>query len=535
MSERPRSATGLMMLSLMAALFSACRKEPQPAQWDVDLLAPLATTSLTLADLVPDSILSSDASGNVSIRYSAELFTLSLDTVLTAPDTSFHYFYALPVPGPIVFPPGTNLQTNDNTTEFELEDLQLTRLDIRSGSVEMTVANSMPGYIIGNFSLPGATTGGVPFNIQLALDPGTPDAPFISSGTRDLAGYSLDLRGPALNATNTLETHLNYASSPDHGPMSITGQDSLLATVSYTGIVPQYATGYFGMRNIAVDPSSTTLDLFHDISGTLDLDEVTATVRIRNGIGVDVRANINYLRSVNTGTGQSVDLVNSITSGPVNIDRAIDLGGSYQAAENTFILSQGNSNIEAFLENLPDRIDYDLGITIDPLGDISNGHDFLYYDSRLKAELDVDVPLRLIATDLTLSKIVPIELPGSVNGHALQSGVLHLFANNGFPFSANIAMAITDASGQVLSTLGPLGTVNSAVLGSNGTVTASVASRLDVELAPDQVDRLYAGGHLRVTATFNTADQATHVQILDSYRMDLQVTMGANYVVNGDD
>ncbi|MGV9013364.1 MAG: hypothetical protein ACOH13_12290 [Flavobacteriales bacterium] len=529
-----RPANRMLLLAAWALLLAGCRKDPSPAQWDVDLLTPLATATLTIGDLVPDSLLSVDAMGNVSILYTAELFTLSLDTVLTAPDTSFQYAYALPVPGPVNFPPGTTFEANQDVTRFELDELQLTRLDIRTGTVEMRIANSIPGYIDGDFSLPGATSNGSPFNIGLALLPGMPGAPSIATTTRDLAGYSLDLRGPQYSDVNTLATSLSYASSPDHGSISITSQDSLLATVSYHGIVPQYATGYFGQRDIAVDPASTSLDLFNGVTGTLDLAEVTAVLRIRNGIGVDVRANIEYLRSVNSASGNTVDLVNAITAGPVNIDRAVDLGGSFQPAQNTFNLATGNSNIEAFFENLPDRIDYALGITIDPLGNISNGHDFLYYDSKLTAELEVDVPLRLIATNLTLQRSIPVDLPGTADGHAFQSGVLHLFADNGFPFSAAIALDIVDANGQVLSVLGPLGTVASATLGTDGFVSSTTASQLDVELSQAQVDQLYIGGNIRISATFNTADQVQHVQILNSYGMALQVTMEANYLVNGD-
>lgn len=517
------------------ALAAACQKEPVPPQWDLDLLAPLATTSLTVADLVPDSLLSSDPEGNVSIRYTSELFTLELDTLLTAPDTSFGYAYALPVPGPITFPAGTTMETSDDATQFELDQLQLSRLDIRSGTVRLTIANTMPGHIIGDFSLPGATLAGNPFSIQLTMPPGAPGQPSTSVQDRDLAGYSLDLRGPGLNTVNTLETHLAYACSPDFGPVSITDQDSLLATVGYQDIVPAYATGYFGNQLIQLDPGFSTLDVFSGLSGSLDVAQVTASLRIRNGIGADLRADIEYLRSVNTASGQQVDLQHAITSGPVNIDRATDLGSSFQAAENLFTMDQGNSNLEAFLENLPDRVEYAMDLTINPLGNISNGHDFLYYDSQVTAELDVDLPLRLIASDLTLSKEVTVELPGSAEGHALQSGVLHLFADNGFPFSAALALAITDGHGQVLTLLGPGGTVASGTLGTDGLVSGMVASHFDVVLSEEQMDLLYQGKHLRITAVFNTADQDQHVTVLDRYRMDLQVTMEANYVVNGDD
>ena len=533
--------SGLSQRSLFACLLcavvalSSCRKDPTPPKWDLDLLAPLAKTTLTIGDLVPDSILSTDQQGNVSILYSSELFALSLDTVLTAPDTSFRYGYALPFPGPIQFQPGATFNTNDDVTRFDLEDLQLTQLQVRSGQVDVAITSMMNGQIIGDFSLPGASLNGIPFSIIQNLPPGTPASPSTVSSSRPLDGYVFDMRGPSFDQVNALATHISYSNAPGGTTISITDQDSLLALVSYHDIIPQYATGSFGTRTIAVDPSSTELDLFNNISGTLDLDQVTARLKVRNGIGVDARVNIHYLRSVNTNTGNTVDLTHAITSGPVNIDRAVDLHGTFQSALNTFNLNQGNSNIDLFIENLPSRVDYALDVIINPLGNISNGHDFLYHDSKLSAELEVDIPLNLIATDLTLRKTVAVDLPGDADGHAWRSGTLHLFADNGFPFSAGIQLAIVDDADQVLSVLDPGGTVSSGILGGDGHVSSSVASRLDFIVSTDQMDLLQTTGKVRISAIFNTADQSQHIQLRSEYRMDMQLTVGANYTVNGDE
>lgn len=518
-----------------AVALSGCQKDASPPQWDLDLLAPLAKTSLTIGDLVPDSILSTDQQGNVSILYSSELFALSLDTVLTAPDTSFRYAYALPFPGPIQFQPGATFNTNDDVTRFDLEDMELTQLQIRSGQVEVAITNMMNGHIIGDFALPGASLNGAPFAIVQDLPPGTPAAPSIVSSSRPLDGYVFDMRGPSFDQVNTLATHISYSNAPDGTAISITDQDSLLAQVSYHDIIPQYATGSFGTRTIAVEPSSTELELFNNISGTLDLDQVSARLKVRNGIGVDARVNIHYLRSVNANTGNTIDLTHAITSGPVNIDRALDLHGTFQSALNNFNLDQGNSNIDLFIENLPSRVDYAMDVIINPLGNISNGHDFLYHDSKLAAELEVDIPLRLIATDLILRKTVALDLPGTADGHAWRSGTLHLFADNGFPFSAAIELAIVDDAGNVLSVLDPGGTVSPGNLGSDGNVSAPASSRLDFDVSPEQMNLLQASGKVRISAIFNTADQSQHIQIHSDHRMDLQLTVGANYTVNGDE
>lgn len=533
--RQPLFRPTVCLLIVLALSISACRKDRPRPQWDLDVLAPLITTSLTIGDLLPDSLLSADDQGRISLLYTAELFSISLDTVLTAPDTSFLYAYALPFPGPIQFQPGATFNTNNDVTRFDLDDLQLTRLIVRSGQLDVSITNMMNGHIIGNFALPGASLNGLPFTVEQLLPPGTPGAPSTVHASRALDGYDFDMRGPDHNSVNTLATHLSYANSSEGSAVSITNQDSLLAVVSYAGIVPQYAMGSFGTRTIAVEPAASALSLFEHITGTLDVDQVTATVRIQNGIGIDARAHIHYLRAHNSSTGNNVDLLGPMTAGPVNIDRALDLGSSFQPAVNSFHLDPGNSNIDLFMENLPDQIEYALDITTNPLGDISNGHDFLYYDSKLTAELQVDVPLRLIATDLTLRKTLTVDLPGSPEAHAWTSGILHLFAVNGFPFSAAIGLAIVDENGQPLAVLTPGGTLASGTLGPDGFVASGRASRVDVELSPAEMMLLQQSGKLQITASFNTADQEQHVQLLDRYRLDLQLTVDANYTVNGDE
>ena len=313
------------------------------------------------------------------------------------------------------------------------------------------------------------------------------------------------------------------------------GGDSLIALVGYKDIVPAYAKGYFGTRVIHISPDSTSLDLFNNTSGLLDLDQVTARLNVQNGIGVDARADILYLRSVNTRTNNTIDLQHAIITNPVNLDRALDLGNSFQAAQNNFTLTNTNSNIDHFIENLPDKIAYALDVTIDPLGDVSNGNDFLYYESTLSADLQVEIPLRVIATDLALQKTIVVDPGGTLAHHAIQSGTLHFFITNGFPFSSALRLDIVDVNGQVLAALPPAGTIASGTLNVSGLVQAATESVVNVTISKERMDLFYTGGRLRITTTFNTADQSQHLQLLSTYKMDAQVTVEGNYIVNGNE
>ncbi len=526
----------MVLLTGLVMLHSGCRKESPEARWDVDLLLPLVTTTLTIQDLVADSLIMTGPGGEITLLYRSELFNVDLDTVLNAPDTSFFYSFALPVPGPLNFAPGANFYGENDVNRFDLDDLELRYLELREGVLELDLRNHLPSAVIGTFSLPGASLANGPAILTQFVAAGTQSDPALGSVQTSLAGAIFDLRGPDFNDVNTLATDISAQLDPNGNGATLTNLDSLIARATYRGLVPQYARGYFGNRIVEVEETENDLDLFNNIvGGTLDLDQVTMRLKVINGLGMDIQVFLDHLSAINSRTGNTVDLTNVILDGPINLGRAIDLGNGFQATELLRVLDNSNSNLDLFLENLPDKVSYAMELRLNPLGDISNGNDFLYYESELRADLELEIPLRVIANDLTLRTTVVPDLPGSADGHGLQSGRLRIFATNGFPFSAELQLAIVDNEDEVLSLIPVEGIVSSGVLGANGFVQLPVDSRSTASLSEDQVDLLYNGGRFRIDAVFNTADQTQHLQLLDSYELDLQVTLGANYIVNEDE
>jgi hypothetical protein len=245
---------------------------------------------------------------------------------------------------------------------------------------------------------------------------------------------------------------------------------------------------------------------------------------------------------VNRNTGNTIDLDHAIANAPLNLDRAVDLGTTFAAAENSYTLNTTNSNIDLFIENLPDAIAYDMDVETNPLGDVSNGNDFFYHESTLTADLDVDIPLRLIASGLALSRKTTVDLDGTLENHAFQYGTLHLFAENGFPFSAQVALEIVGTDDTVLATLSPGGTIASGQTGSDGLVTSSTTTQLDFAVDKAQLDLFYPGSaagpegaRLRIGVVFDTADQTQHVQLRSDYTIRVSASLEGNYIVNGDE
>ncbi len=523
-------------ICLAALLVAGCRKDAGPARWDVDVLAPLVTTTFTLGDLIADSLLVTGPGGNVSLLYRSTLFSVDLDTVLRAPDTTYYYPGAINVPGPIDFPAGAGIVNDNDVTRFDFDDLELRQLILREGTLALELTNMIASSMVGTFSLPGAQFPGGGNTLGATVAAGSPASPVLQTQVRDLSGVTFDLRGPDFNSTNTLHTIVAINLDPAGSGAVVTDQDSVNAQVTYSGLIPQYARGYFGSRVLEVGPEETDLDLFNSIiGGTLDLDEVTLRMKITNGIGMDIRIVLGSLQAVNTRTGTTVDLTHAILDGPINLNRAVDLGGAPQPSIYQNVLDNSNSNVDLFVENLPDKLSYSLDLFLNPLGDISNGNDFLYYESELEAELELEVPLRLIADELTLQTFATVDLPGSAEAHALQSGDLRLFVTNGFPLQARMEIDIVGPDDSVWENVAVDGQIASGIVGGDGFVEASVASELRAGLSAAQVDRLYEEGRFRIRVIFNTADQGQHLQLLDTYSLDLQITLGANYIINGDD
>ncbi len=519
---------------LFLSTSTGCRKEG-PASWDVDVSAPLLTSRLTLANLIPDSLQSIAPDGAVTLVYRSELFAVDLDTLLGLPDTNFVYPYAFPLVGNDVFnlPAGFPVISQNNLVRFNLPQVELTRLDLRAGELRIAMRNKIASRVLGEFEVPSAVFPDGNNTLSVAVEPGTPANPSFASVVRDLAGTRFDLRGPNFNAVNTLATNVSAALDSNGSGATVSNQDSVVVEASYSGLVTSYAKGYFGTNDLDFPEESSRLGLFDAfVGGSLDLDQVALRLKVENGIGMDIQVRLNSFQATNTRTGTTVDMTHAILQGPINLNRALDLGDGFTPSYYENVLDNTNSNVDAFIENMPDEVRYGLDIRLNPLGDISNGNDFLYFESALKASLELEVPLAVIATDLVLENVAKPDLPGDAETPAITEGTLNLFANNGFPFDARIVLDIVDLERNILSQLQVEGEVPAGLLGPNGIVSTPVRSSVSARLTPAQVALLYGEGRIRTRVVFNTDAATGHVRIYDHYGMDLQFTVEGNFIVN---
>ena len=108
------------------------------------------------------------------------------------------------------------------------------------------------------------------------------------------------------------------------------------------------------------------------------------------------------------------------------------------ATDRDLLMNNDNSNIDVFIENLPNEISLSAEVEINPLGNVTDGNDFIYTAQPLQATLDIDLPLNIGAQNLIFTDTLDIasELNFSANGE------LMLYVTNAFPFETTLRVAI---------------------------------------------------------------------------------------------
>jgi len=528
-----RFATGIGAL----ALFTSCAENLDDANWDIDLLAPLLTTRLELSNLLPDTILVADSEGRLRLIIDRPLIDLNIDSLIELPDTTI--IQNLTVPFALTdIAPGYVIPALNNFSRYDLGELQLKRVIVKSGSLKVRVKNFLPTDVILQYSLPYATLNGAPLILSERVTAGGPQAGFYEF-TLDLTGYDMDLRGPNANSWNRLDVSYSLQTAPDGIVVTVPANEEFF-TIEYElqSLIPHYVTGYFGQQTSSSPGENTPIDALRNFtSGQLMLDSVTIDLDVENGLGADGVFNFNALRSKNTRSGNTIDLSYPPLIGtPLQLTRAMDMNGTpggVLAQKLSFKLDNSTSNVKAFIENLPDQLEFDIGFIINPLGNVSASQDFLYYDRPFRTNMRIDIPLRARVDGLTLVDTLDWDLGATGVAADINSTNLKIRVINGFPLSAEPLLTLLDSMGNPLTQVMAGGMVSAPTLDVNGKVATPLESIVPLILTTEAAELLPQTRKVEIRMVFNTTDQPNLVQLYDGYALDVKIFGNINYQVNG--
>lgn len=529
-----KSISIVVSFTLLILGITSCKQDLANAQWDVDVLAPVIKTKLTLADLVADSLLSTDADGGLRLKVEMPLIDLPLDSILQIPDTAIEKTISLPATLNNV-PPGTQLLPLSDATQYNLGDLALKKVVVRQGKLKLKVSSMLPTKVEFEYLIPGASKYGAVFQTAQTVEAGSNTNPAALEVEFDLAGYSIDLTGVSGTGFNTLATTFLIKTAEDGDTVSIVaGQEFFKLEYGFIGILPDYGLGYFGQESTNSENENANLDVLSKITeGQMFLDSVTIGLSLTNPVGADARFKLDELASINTRTNTTVNLTHSIVGSNILLSRAQDVAGSAQSVipyQVNYELNNANSNIKQFIENLPDQLGFTFGFDLNPLGNVSAGNDFFYYDRPFQALMDIDVPLRTTLSNLTLVDTLDWNLSDVGAVTSINSGSFTLVANNGMPLEGVMELVLLDENAISLDTLLVPSTIAAPPLNAENKVVAPVESRIVIPVPDKTSDILDRTKKVRIQVRFNTANQTDLIEFYDTYFIDVKLI--GNFNIN---
>lgn len=520
----------LFLLILVA--FDSCRKSFE-TDWDVDIVAPIARSKLNIKNFFSDTLFSSDPSGLLHLAFSKKIAGFQLDSLIEIPDTLLNYEFTMPPNSKLYLPAGNSIPGFPQTQEINFNinnGVELRTAIIDKGHLKMVYSNTYTQPLVFNLVLPYTTIYGLPFTITETITPGTNN----STKIYDISGYTVKLTGITGNKINSVVQVIDVKVPATAQADTIRGGQGVKTEISYTDLIPYYVEGYFGQQNIDLPYDSVALNISKNLQvSNFQINSAYINFKIVNEFGVDINAQLSNIKSVNTVSNTAVTL-NASGLSNININKAgktSNFSNPVFPSIKTVSVNTGNSNLKPFLENLPDYLSYQGKIIVNPMGNISASNDFAFLNTGINIYADVDMPLQIRADYFKLVSKSAIDLTSIKQIDNINYGDIVLQCTNGFPFNAILQGYILNEQEQVIDSLFniPGNVIKEGTVDANNIVIQAIDTKLKINLNQNKLQNLKKCKFIRFESKFVLPPQPPDIKLLDSYNLDLILSLDVNY------
>lgn len=431
--------------------------------------------------------------------------------------------------------PAQDLVNKAQPFKLKVEKVELTEARLQSGYIVVDLYSTLQDSVRFDYSLPLAYLNGVPFYLQTILPPAPPGGTSHFYQQFDFTGYQLDLTGINHDTVNTMWQNIRARIDSTGIMKTIALTDSFYANIGFIDLVPEYAKGYLGQDTFDINPTTVNLDIFNNVNADVfDLKDVKLNLKVNNGIGIDGRLDLKQLTSYNTKKNKTVNLSGAALNNPFLINRAIDPNGwpgpvTYSPTQ--LSLNDNNSNVSAFISNLPDKITTAATLYTNPQGNVTNYNDFIYYKDGIKLDLDFEMPLNFMADNLSLCDTVVASI-NKADISKIKSAVISLFADNGMPLDATLSIYMLNSNNQIIDSLLHQRTIAAAPVDNMNLVTGKKLTKIDIAFDQTRMNKFFETSYFIIKASFTTKPAGQHVQIYSGYTIDIKLTTDFVYINN---
>jgi hypothetical protein len=517
------------LFTFAALVFFSCRKS---ARWDVDIVLPVARASLNLKNFFSDSLFKSDASGLLYFNLKREIAALKLDSLVRLPDTIFNvqipdsnFWKGTPIGLTLSHDPPPSIPSEDIVFNIP-NGVQLTLVDIRSGTLSVDFSNDLSQPLDLEYLLPGISKDGIPFRIKETIPPGARSL----HRDYDMSGYHFNLKGSKNNKYNQVAQSSTVMLNPDASTVYVQPYQGVKLLISYSHILPAYIEGNFGHQQVQIPADTTAFSLLENLrADNFMLSEVNMTFKLINEFGADFSADFTGIHSINSPDMRSV-LLQCPSLSDIHLNAAVKKAGQLAPDTQTRFFNNANSNIAAFISNLPDKISYGGSAELNPV--LQTSSNFAYYNTGIRILADINIPLRFTANKFTLQTKVPVDYSGSSQFDKVESGRIVVTASNRFPFEAILQIYLQDESGNTLDSLFEdmaHNRIRQAILDGNNDFSGVVSSELSIPLTRAKLEHLKVCRWMRINSVLLLPPNPPEIRIRESELLDIKIIAELKY------
>ena len=401
---------------------------------------------------------------------------------------------------------------------FDLGGVQLNEVGIKSGTVTVNVLSTLPnGKMI--YNIPSLKKNGVSFSSGDIIIPQATGTE-LTTFEFNFEGYKLDLTGEDSrdggDTINTIYTE-SYTFIDYTGTLeTINATDSFYSYIEFD-LTPEYATGFLGTDTISFGPEIIESDIFNFIqSGSIDFEQADMSINIKNFIGADMGLQITNLSSTNENTEVNASIDNNfiyeINRASQNIDNQINS-----------TLTQINFEGDKLLEIFPNKFITSATFYLNPYGQ-NIIEDFLYPEFTLDANINIEVPLRVNANNLTLVDTSEIEI-NEISNYDIQKVFFNI--ENGFPLDIKLKILLLDENDIIIDTLVQDINIDAAQVDINNIVVNNQITTVEV----DYQDFTNIKKAILISS-LNTMPNNEYISLYSNYEIDISISAKINKLLS---
>lgn len=402
------------------------------------------------------------------------------------------------------FPSQTVISQDEGLTVF-MGGAEVKYFKTKRGRLRINLVSTIEEDMTMFFKIPSASKNGKVLESTVKL----PGASKGSVSTRfedfDLTDYMIDFRGKDPDVKDTVNTFhqiLLVTLDSSGRKVEVGLNDSIRIEYRMEGLYPDYAIGYLGNSLNQTGLQKAPFDLFKGVNSDLRLKDFKVSLILKNSIGADGRIRLNSLAGENVFTAKTESLKTELLGQDLLVTSPPFKRDAYTETE--IVLDSSNSNIRAFIENLPQQLQYDLDLETSPNGNVNNWGDFVFDNSKVDVILKIEAPAQLSFSELVLRDTQSLDLRSLGDLSRVKSAVMEIKANNGFPYGAKLGISLLDNAMNVLENLdvtSESGQIEPGIVLPDGTPIETVESTLEIALPRKKIGSLQQAKYVAIEAT----------------------------------